>query len=64
MTGRDWTGMHPGHFDASRLPRVRKSAPGQGELFALADVAPVTAPKPVPAPEADGQLGLFDQEDQ
>jgi hypothetical protein len=54
-----WTDMKPGHFDASLLPNVRKAAPGQGELFAVADVAPVPARAGEPREELDGQEALF-----
>jgi hypothetical protein len=55
-----WTDMKPGHFDASLLPRVRMAAPGQGELFHVADVAPGPAPAGSPAQqEIDGQGDLF-----
>ncbi len=55
-----WADMRPGHFDASLLPRVRRTAAGQGELIPLADVAPVALPARTPPPaEISGQDVLF-----
>jgi hypothetical protein len=56
-----WTELKPGHFDERLLPKVRKGAAGQGELFSVADVAPLPD-GPVPAPELDGQGDLFRQD--
>lgn len=58
-----WTDMKPGHFDTARLPRVRPAAAGQGELFPVADVAPVPRLSgPPPAPEIGGQGSMFSGE--
>jgi hypothetical protein len=55
-----WADMKPGHFDSALLPRVRRAPAGQGELFAVADVAPAARPvSSAPEPELDGQGDLF-----
>jgi hypothetical protein len=60
QTGRDWLEMSPGHFDATLLPKTRKSAPGQDGLFSVADVAaPKTRKSARTEPELDGQQDLF-----
>ena len=55
---RNWLDMNPGHFDASLLPRKHRRPEPEG-LFAVADVAPVTAKTAKVTAELEGQADLF-----
>ena len=59
--GRDWLSLKPAHFDTGLLP-ARHRKPEPDGLFSVADIAPVTAPKPGRAAELDGQADLFSDE--